>query len=145
MENEIVIELERDARTIWRAGAALLEAEMYDRWGPTDDVAQREAIEAQARDAHERRRAAIARVEQRVRELRVSAPQVLKAWADAHLALLADFLGRAQPDGTAAFVAKQEQEGWQKLAAGELDRVEQNTYYVHYDRKLYAARFGFDP
>lgn len=138
-----VAELEALAKVIRLAGGALLNADMFDRWGPKDDDEQREAIEREAREAEQQRRAAIDELERRVIELRATAPELLDRWANAHLELLDDYLGQADADSTGAFVAGQEREHWTGLSAGERSRVEQNVYYVRYDSALYERLFGF--
>jgi hypothetical protein len=135
-------ELETWAKQIREAGSMLLNADMFDRWGPKDDVEQREAIEREAAEAGAQRCAAIERIEQRVAELRNRDPRVLEAWADAHVELLDDYLCRVAADSTEAFVAKQERDKWLELRAGTCVRVEQNIYYVRYDRALYEQLFG---
>jgi alkanesulfonate monooxygenase SsuD/methylene tetrahydromethanopterin reductase-like flavin-dependent oxidoreductase (luciferase family) len=136
-------ELEAWAKQIREAGSMLLSADAFDRWGPRDDVEQREAIERAAAEAEASRRAAIQTIERRVAELRTTDARALEAWADAHVQLLDDYLGRVAGDSTEAFVAKQERGKWLELRAGACSRVEQNTYYVRYDRSLFEQLFGF--
>lgn len=136
--------LEAEARTIREAGAILLNADMFDRWGPKDDVAQREAIEREADGASERRRAAVEAIERLVPALREREPRLIDAWADAHVELLDECLARAQPDSTEAFVARQERDKWAEVRAGTCSRFDQNTFYVRYDRELYRELFGLD-
>jgi hypothetical protein len=136
-------ELESWAKQIHEAGSVLLSADAFDRWGPKDDVEQRQEIERAVSEAEATRRAAIEHIERRVAELRASNVHALEAWADAHVELLDHYLGSVDADGTEAFVAKQERAKWLELRAGSCSRVEQNTYYVRYDRTLYQQLFGF--
>jgi hypothetical protein len=138
-------ELEADAKLIRAATSMLVSADAFDRWGPKDDVAQREAIEREAAEADAQRHAAIQRIERRVAELRSQDARALEAWADAHVELLDEYLGRVHPRSTEAFVAKQERAQWLELRAGSCSRVEQNTFYVRYDAALYEQLFGFAP
>jgi hypothetical protein len=137
-------ELEAQAKQIRDAANISLNADMFDRWGPKDDTAQREAIEREAADAYSRRSAAIEQLERRVPLLRTSEPEAVEAWADAHLELLAEFLARTPPDSTEQFVAARERDQWVEVRTGACSRFDQNVYYVRYDRSLYAAIFGFD-
>ena len=137
--------LEAEAKQIRAAGSVLLYADAFDRWGPKDDSAQREAIEREAAEAEASRRAAIERLERRIAELRDRDPRVLEAWADAHIELLDDYLTRVTADSTEAFVAREERGKWLELRGGAGPRVEQNTYYVRYDAALYQQLFGFAP
>lgn len=136
-------ELESWAKQIREAGSVLLSADAFDRWGPKDDVEQRQEIERAVAEAEATRRVAIEHIERRVTELRAFEVHALEAWADAHVELLDLYLGGVAADGTEAFVAKQERAQWLELRAGACSRVEQNTYYVRYDRTLYEQLFGF--
>jgi hypothetical protein len=135
-------ELEALAKRIREASNLLLNADMFDRWGPKDDVEQREAIEREAAQAEASRRAAVEQIERRMTELRARDPRPLEAWADAHVELLDEYLGRVAADTTEAFVARQEREQWLELRAGTRARVEQNIFYVRYDPALYLQLFG---
>lgn len=137
--------LEADAKQIRAAGSVLLYADAFDRWGPKDDDAQRQALEREVAEAEALRRAAIDRLERRVAELRARDPRAVEAWADAHVELLDDYLGRVASDSTEAFVAREERGKWLELRGGVGARVEQNTYYVRYDADLYQQLFGFPP
>jgi hypothetical protein len=121
----------------------LLSADAFDRWGPKDDVEQRQAMARAVAEAEATRRTAIDRIERRVAELRLTDARALEAWADAHVELLDHRLAAIPAEGTEAFVAGQERIKWLELRAGSCSRVEQNTYYVHYDRALYEQLFGF--
>lgn len=136
-------ELERWAKQIHEAEGMMLHADAFDRWGPKDDVEQRQEMERAVAEASTTRRAAIEHIERRVAELRASDVHALEAWADAHVELLDHYLGSVDADSTEAFVAKQERAKWLELRAGACLRVEQNTYYVRYDRTLYEQLFGF--
>lgn len=137
--------LEAEVKQIRAAGSLLLYADAFDRWGPKDDDAQRQALEREVAEAEASRRAAIERLERRIAELRVEDPRVLEAWADAHVELLDEYLGRVAADSTEAFVAREERGKWLELRDGAGGRVEQNTYYVRYDAGLYQQLFGFEP
>lgn len=138
-------ELEAEAKRIRAAGSVLLYADAFDRWGPKDDSEQAQALAREVAQAEADRRDASERITKRVAELRADDPRPIEAWADAHVELLDEFLGRVAPDSTEAHVAQQERAQWLELRAGERSRVEQNTYYVRYDPALYQQLFGFSP
>lgn len=129
-------------------GAELLYLDGYDRWGQPDD---REGVWRQQSELGERRRHVVAELERRVRSLRASDPSHVIAWAEAHRALLsayADACRAKEPAGeqsTERFVAEGEMEAWAKVASGEADSVDENTYYVSVDASQYEALFGFPP
>ena len=138
-----VVALERAAKAIRRASDTLVDADAFDRWGPRNDDAQREAIERDAAEATRERDAAVAELAARVPALRRASPTLIHAWVDAHVALLDDYLARVAADSTEASVARKEREQWRELAAGTRDRVRQNGHFVHYDDGLYRELFGF--
>ena len=91
---------------------------------------------------------AVERLESRVRELRSSAPEVVRAWALAHFRMLADFINEneAIPESaTAVSVAQGEQREWMRVHDGELAYVVQNVFYVPIDAGVYEREFGLIP
>ena len=113
----------------------------YHRWGNGGDP------EFEARATREL--AELPEVKQKlaamVGDLKASDPQILVEWADAHLALLEDYLERVPEKSTEAFVAREERTKWRKVRAGKLDYVEENPVYVKPDPDVYERLFGFPP
>jgi hypothetical protein len=135
--------LESRAKAIRVAAGTLLYSDAFERWGPKDEFERTMAIADAAAEAERTKAAAVAWIIQRVTELRATAPERVARWADAHVELLDDYLGRVAADTTEAHVARQEREQWLELRAGQRDRVDQNGYYVRYDDARYRAWFGF--
>lgn len=137
--------LETLLRTIRRAGAIMLDMEMFDRYGRAmaspEEVRQRDTDAARAIEDH---RLATAELSALVERTRREAPEVLAAWADAHAALLTAFLAHAT-DATALHVARQELGQWAEVRAGTRGFVEENVYYIAIDRERYRALFGIEP
>ena len=136
-------EIEAHNKIMREASSILLSADAFERWGPKDDVEQAKAIFADADAASVRRSEAAAAIEALVQALRASEPEAVAAWADAHVELLDEYLGRIDADTTEAFVANEEREKWARVKAGAIARFDQNGYYVRYSRELYAELFGF--
>ncbi len=121
----------------------LLNVDMYDRWGPKDgpEHAQMMADGATAQREHA---AVTAELTALATATRARAPDAMRAWADAHLALLQRFID-THPDAsddTARFVARQESTAWHKVASGDLPFVDENCYYIHIDPAHHAELFG---
>lgn len=135
-----------------RSGSALLNIDMWDRWGSahaSDEERARYAAEADA--AQRERSAAVQGLDALVARLRVEAPDAIVAWADAHDAFLAAFIeGCAEgapgsSASTARFVAEQERAAWAEVRSGARAWVDENVYYVSIDPDRYRAVFGIDP
>ena len=142
-----ISDLEKIKIEIRKTSGILLSLDMEDRWGSKD----KEALEERGR-AFEKYDSKIEklrkRLEQKVKRLRKEHPAVLQAWAKAHIQLLNDFISRHEEHPvkyrTELSVAASEIEEWQKFAAGELNDVDQNIFYVHYDSKEFKKIFGFE-
>jgi len=92
----------------------------------------------------------VAALNTEVARLRAERPAVIEAWADAHDAVLADFIARKANatgnslDATGVSVADGERTKWAAVKRGELAFVDENGFYVHSDPGAYRAIFGFD-
>ena len=127
------------------AGAVLLDHDMWDRYG-SQHAASEEAAERTARAATAEREhaATVHKLEALVEKLRATNPAAISAWAAAHEQLLVAFLA-ATTDDTARLVATGEQAAWAEVARGERAFVDENYFYIKFDRALYRELFGFDP
>lgn len=121
-------------------GEVLLSLDAYDRWGNGCDPAFEQEAQQAVPEHAEVTRQLTALAEQ----TRAAQPEVMRRWGQAHVALLTAYLATAT-DGTAAFVAKEEREQWEQVAAGERLYVEENTYYVHPDPADHLRIFGTPP
>ncbi len=113
----------------------------YSRWGGGSDEAWANGARTRAEE-HPR---VTAQLEKKIAELKKSRPAAIVQWAEAHVAVLDDFLERVPKDGTKAFVAREEREQWIDVREGKRDYVEENPVYVHPDPELYQRLFGFIP
>ena len=84
----------------------------------------------------------MAELETLIQTLRTEAPNVMAAWAQAHIELLEDYLTRVDAGSTKAFVAENEMKAWSEVRAGTRDFVEENPVYVKPDPETYARLFG---
>jgi hypothetical protein len=73
-------------------------------------------------------------------------------WADAHDALLAEFIqalpADIKPDSceaSARFVAEDERKQWAQVKTGDRSWVLENVFYVQINPERYLALFGVDP
>ncbi len=112
----------------------------YHRWGNGSDP----AFEAEASRQLAGRDAVISELKVLTKRHRRQAPEVLEAWARAHIELLEDYLTRVDDDSTEAFVAGKEMDSWREVAAGTLDFVEENPVYVKPDQETYRRLFDCD-
>ncbi|MCB1274199.1 MAG: hypothetical protein KDB25_07385 [Leucobacter sp.] len=142
-------ELETELRTMRRAGSGMLGGDMWEKWASPhvsdEENAAHDREQARLRAEHAD---AVERLESRVRELRSSAPEVVRAWALAHFRMLADFINEneAIPESaTAVSVAQGEQREWMRVHDGELAYVVQNVFYVPIDAGVYEREFGLIP
>lgn len=138
-------ELEGHMRMRRQATALLVDCEGFERWGSKDDPAQNARMEQAARDGGRMRAESNAALEARVPEIRASCPAAIEAWVAAHQQLLDELLARADLDRTSHSVATEEKAEWDRVLRGEIDCFSANPVYVHYDRALYEALFGFEP
>lgn len=137
--------LETLLRDIRRSGGALLNVDMWDRWGSASASDEEKArVAADSLTAQRERSEAVQGLAALVARLRVEAPDALVAWADAHDAFLAAFL-EGCADSTGRFVAEKERAAWAEVRSGERAWVEENVYYVTIDPDRYRALFGVDP
>ena len=120
---------------IYAASAECLSIDMYDRWGAQHDTEEKRAemyaIGAKASADHD---SSCGELRNAVRSLRAEAPELVRAWAEAHVVLLTEYIA-SQPEGsTERFVANEEIGGWREVADGTKDFVDENTFYVRVDR-----------
>ncbi len=143
MLTESAIALERLLRKRHALGNTLLNVDMFERWGPKEgpefDVMVADGIAA-------RRDHAVVTAE--LTALAAESPETLRAWADAHVQLLEQFVATHSSDAsqdTAVFVAREEIAGWRDVAAGSRAYVDENVFYVRVDADLHRALFGEIP
>ncbi len=109
----------------------------------TADMARYEQSEAQARRA----------LSDYLAELRAAAPQVVREWADYHIAICKRILKEEdpapQPDGLVSdqsvrlYVARETLAGWRKVRCGEEDKVFINPAFLSdYDEEVSALAGG---
>ena len=118
----------------------LLNADMYDRWGPKDGAMHADA--ETWRVEHTRVTGELAAM---TADLAARDRKSIVAWARAHVALLEQFVAAKEADeaqSTACFVANQEIDEWRKVERGELNFVNENCYYVHISPAHHAEYFG---
>jgi hypothetical protein len=113
----------------------------YERWGRGGDEAFASRAAAELQEAP----AILAELKSQIANLKQSAPEVLVAWAEAHIELLDDYVTRVPADSTEAFVARGEREKWVQVRDGSLDYVEENSVYVKPHPEVYERLFGFAP
>lgn len=122
---------------------ALLNVDMFDRWGPKDGP-EYDRMMADGAAAQRDHSAVTAELTALANATRERAPDVMRAWAAAHIDLLKRFID-THPDAsddTARFVAKEESAAWQKVAAGDLPFVDENCFYIHIAPAHHAEWFG---
>ncbi len=111
----------------------------YMRWGNGSDP----DFAAFAMKELEERPQTTKSLETLIDNIQRSSPETLVAWAEAHIALLEDYLEeRVAGDSTAAFVAKRELQQWREVARGELRYADENPVHVKPDPELYERLFG---
>lgn len=140
------VELERLLLRLREQNMMSLDLEMYERWGTSDPADVDRRATEMGYVPGERGRIVQALTD-RVCALRASSPRAIERWADAHVALLDDFVRRTEGDGqgsagTGRFVAGQEREQWLEVRRGARAYVEENTVYVHVDQALHEVLFG---
>lgn len=121
--------------------SGLVSLDGYERWGartPEDHA----RASAEAGELDREKGQVEGELTALVERLRVQEPESVQRWAAGWRELLIEFLNRVAPGTTEAFVAGTELEEWNKVARGEVDFVDQNTFYVQYDRALHARVFG---
>jgi len=143
-------ELETHLRVRRNAVNALVSLDGEDRWGyPGPERLDQMAEESAAR--REQIRVAERALEHMVLSLRESDPTALEAWITAQELLLDTYLHELaqhpEPDRvtTEVFVAQGERNSWNRVRAGDLTFVDQNSFYVRPPRELYLHLFGVEP
>jgi hypothetical protein len=122
----------------------LLNVEMFDRWGPKDGP-EAERIFAEGAAAQAEMSEVTAKLEALSRETWARDPELVRAWAEAHRALLESFVATYADDparSTGCFVAREELETWREVAEGKRPYVDENCYYVSVDPERHEALFG---
>ena len=139
-----VCQIERLMKKRRRLSNILLNLDMYERWGGSQDSSMNAEL-SRAADYSVQNEQARQEIIQLAGRL---SPADRRAWAEAHLALLQDFLADCRADGqntsTEEFVAREESTGWQEVASGTADLVQQNIFYIRYKNELYQQYFGMD-
>jgi hypothetical protein len=91
-----------------------------------------------------------AELAQKIEYCRKNDATVLDLWAKAHIELLKAFIAQKEHEGdfennrTSLYVARKEIDEWQAFARGEKDDVDQNYFYVSYDKGRFKALFGIE-
>jgi hypothetical protein len=122
---------------------ALLNVEMFDRWGPKEGP----EFERMMREGGEFRvefERTVAALRELATRAQVEEPDTMKVWAEAHITLLTRFI-EANPEESAStgrFVAKEEIAAWREVAAGSRPFVDENCYYIRIEPALHASIFG---
>ena len=137
---------------IRNATSFLLDQETWDRFGRSH-AAEHEIDERMARERQmiDQRDTATRELEALVAKLRITAPDDIAAWSDAHDELLVGFIernGKVDPNSatsTAVSVANQEREEWRAVKRGEKAFVTGNTFFITIDREHYKRLFGIEP
>jgi hypothetical protein len=123
--------------------SVLLNVDMFDRWGPKDGAAHARMMAdgAAAQRDHAEVTAALTAL---ATATRARSPEVTRAWAEAHIALLQRFIAShpGASDDTARFVAQEESNAWLQVAQGDLPFVDENCFYIHIDPADHAEWFG---
>ncbi len=134
-----VIALERLLARRKQLCSLLISLDGYSRWGGgSDEDWANEAAKEAAQHPQ-----VTAKLQQKIDELKANHPEAIVEWADAHIAVLDDYLNRVAEDSTEAFVASEERGQWLQVRAGKLDFVEENPVYVRPDHRVYQRLFGF--
>lgn len=119
-------------------GNTLLNLDMQSRWGSKEQKAEASRLAtkyaAEADQVNADMKALSA-------QTRITDPDAVAAWANAHIALLDRFLTDTD-DATARNVAATERKEWQEVASGTRPFVRRNVFYVNYDKDLAAELFG---
>lgn len=142
-------ELEAWLARIRNAGMVQLNYDMWDRYGSAHATPEERASwDADFAAASNVRTAARTALEALVAAMRAEAPAEITAWADAHDAYLAAFLGECEAneaERTAIFVATNERAEWADVRAGTRAFVNENVYFVRMNVERYRRLFGIDP
>lgn len=144
MLDEDACALERLLRRRHTLGGMLLNADMFDRWGPKEGP-EFDAMAVESAAAGREHETVTAQLAARVAETRARAPESVRAWANAHVELLERFVATYTSEPTYAtnvFVARQEADQWREVAEGKRAFVEENVFYVHVDADQHAEFFG---
>ncbi len=142
-------DLEKIKLEIRRTGGVLLGLDMEDRWGAKDAESARKREEDFAR-FDEQLRTLRAELAKKIDYCRKNDATVLDMWAKAHIELLEAFIAHKEREGdfekyrTSLYVARKEIDEWQAFARGEIDDVDQNYFYVSYDKERFKALFGIE-
>ena len=122
-------------------GSILLNLDMYERWGHGSDPDMNQEMERAPEYGRQ-----IAKLESQLKVLSSKAKkEVIQEWADAHIALLQEFIDRMSTQknrSTHIFVAREEIAGWEQVRRREIPFVRQNVYYISCNPELYAKFFG---
>lgn len=142
-----IADLESIKKEIRSTGGVLLGLDMEDRWGAKDE----ESAKARERDfqLYDQKIAGLRnKLAGMVKQLRTENKALLEQWADAHITLLNDFIARKQTDPekyrTELYVAREEIGKWTAFRKGEINDVDQNFFYVHYEPTLFRKLFGIE-
>lgn len=122
----------------------LLNADMFDRWGPKEGP---ECDAMMAAGAAAQKEHAEVTVQLRAQAIATGAdePDAVRAWAVAHVDLLERFIKACADDPdlrTSGGVAADELRGWREVATGASPFVDENCYYVRVDPAEHARWFG---
>ena len=122
-------------------GSILLNLDMYERWGQGSDPEMNQELKRGPQYGRQTNQ-----IESQIKALSAKAgDEVIREWANAHLALLQEFVDRMSSQkkrSTEIFVAREEMQGWEKVKKREIAFVRQNVYYIAYDEDLYESYFG---
>lgn len=141
---EPAVALERLLRRRRTLGGRLLNADMFDRWGPKEGP-EFEAMQTESAAATREHAEVSAALVARSAETFARDPEAVRSWAAAHIDLLESFIATyaAEPNfSTHVFVAREESALWREVAAGTRPFVDENVYYVRVDAAQAAAYFG---
>jgi hypothetical protein len=115
----------------------------FDRWGPKSGPEYDQMLSDATRINAESTRVT-AELTALATRLQTEAPETMRAWAQAHIALLERFI-EANPSeaaGTGRFVASGEIAAWREVEHGERLFVEENCFYIHIDPLAHHEFFG---
>lgn len=118
-----------------------LNLEMYERWGGGSDAKMNAALKDNSHDEKCRQNEAATKA-----AMKSAQPDVRVEVATAYIFMLRHFLDKCEKaeydTKTAQFVANKELELWAQYQGSEIDFVDQNGYYIHYEQPLFEAFFG---
>lgn len=133
--------LERLLRRRRELVSGLVSLDGYERWGARTPEDHAQAA-AEGAELNRQLREVEGELTALVTRLRAEQPESVLRWAAAWRELLLEYLRQVAPGSTEAFVAGGELHEWEKVSAGELAFVDQNSFYVRVDQALHARLFG---